>query len=200
LSALIPLLKRFGFSDIAAKWEPFQNTTLHPSSQSTEVVGPVETAYLNQIATFRLARREVAANNEDANSCKVKARTPWTLFPSVPSSPRTDQAAAAGLSDHQPSQFVHDQYQDANLEQFVATEAAAAPSAAHVLMTGQDPAAAGGVVGTVPGAAAAAQLDQQQYLRMAEEIGQYMTWDVALPSQFDFPMEEYFETPPDFEV
>ena len=37
-------------------------------------------------------------------------------------------------------------------------------------------------------------LDQEQYFRMAEEISDYITWDIALASQFDIPMENFFST------
>jgi hypothetical protein len=38
-------------------------------------------------------------------------------------------------------------------------------------------------------------LGQEQYFRMAEEISDCMTRDVALASQFDFPIEDFFSTP-----
>ncbi|PKS12422.1 hypothetical protein jhhlp_000628 [Lomentospora prolificans] len=185
LSALLPLLQIFGFSDVASQWEPHQNTILHPPSShttdaltSSEVVGPVETAYLNQIATFRLARREVAADEDG----KAKSRTPWTLYPSAPPSPHHSERSRLPDRSMEPgSQFM------ASLEQFVSSEPAVV---------------GGGGAGGAQGLAEAVspQMDQKQYLSMAEEIGQYMTWDVALPSQFDFPMEEYFSTPPAFEA
>ncbi|CAI4214192.1 unnamed protein product [Parascedosporium putredinis] len=168
LSALIPLLKTFGFSDIATQWESHQNTLLHrPSRLASDALthdlfaAPPETAYLNQIATFRLARRRDIA------------------------SPRTSSSAAAGIDDEEsepPEPRPGAQFM-ASLEQFVSTE----PVTSH-----GDSSAGFGV--TVP-----RYMDQAEYLRMAAEVGQYMTWDVALPSRFDSPMEEYFSTPPEFE-
>lgn len=52
----------------------------------------------------------------------------------------------------------------------------------------------------IPGSVSAADaieglpLNQEQYFRMAEEISDYMTWDIALASQFDFPEEDFFST------
>ncbi|KAF4470504.1 Alkaline phosphatase [Fusarium albosuccineum] len=181
LSALVPFLQRFGFSDIANYWQPFQNTVLLAPSQSAqnnlEVVGPVETAFLNQIATFRLARREITDEEKKAGT-----RTPWS-FSSAPPSPRPDRSgpAQATAVELQASQF-----DELGLHML----ALAGQS--------QSEAVAGDVLPMMVPSADATEvlpLDQGQYFRLAEEISDYMTWDVALASQFDFPMEDYLSTP-----
>src|SRR5690348_10499319 len=48
----------------------------------------METSILNQIATFRLARREITEEER-----RVGTMTPWGLCPTAPSSPISDQAS-----------------------------------------------------------------------------------------------------------
>ncbi|KAL2672211.1 hypothetical protein Neosp_012912 [[Neocosmospora] mangrovei] len=183
LSAIIPFLHRFGFSDIATYWHPFQNTVLLAPSQSaednSEVVGPVETAFLNQIATFRLARREITEEGRRTGTC-----TPWS-FSSAPPSPRPEQPRL-GEAPGPPSQ----PFDESGLHML----ALAGQSQSEAVASQLIPIMMSGPVSSA-GAMQGGLLDQEQYFRMAEEISDYMTWDIALASQFDISMEDFFSTP-----
>ncbi|CAM1500608.1 Fc.00g097700.m01.CDS01 [Cosmosporella sp. VM-42] len=189
LSALCPFLARFGFSDIANQWQLiFQNTDLYAPAQTTdampnaEVVGPLATAYLHQIATFRLARREVTDEERKADS-----RTAWSLFPSAPPSPLPEQARLP-VRTAKPL-TIQPQYQETGFQMLALARQSqrdGIPNHVSPMMVRE--------LTQDSGAAEASQLDQEQYFRMAEEITEYMTWDLSLPLQFDFRMEDCFST------
>ncbi|RTE84055.1 hypothetical protein BHE90_001437 [Fusarium euwallaceae] len=183
LSALVPFLHRFGFSDIATYWQPFQNTVLLAPSQSvednSEVVGPIETAFLNQIATFRLARREITDEERRTGTC-----TPWS-FSSAPPSPRPERSRLAQTLGP-PSQ----PFDESGLHMLALAGQSQSEAVTSQLLPIMMPEPA-----STADATQGLSLDQEQYFRMAEEISDYMTWDIALASQFDFPMEDFFSTP-----
>ncbi|KAL6355385.1 hypothetical protein LRP88_10974 [Fusarium phalaenopsidis] len=186
LSALVPFLHRFGFSDIAMYWQPFQNTVLIAPSQSaedsSEVVGPVETAFLNQIATFRLARREITDEERRTGTC-----TPWS-FSSAPPSPRPERPRLAQTLGP-PSQ----PFEESGLHMLALAGQSQSEAVASQLLPIMMPEPV-----STTDATQGLPLDQEQYFRMAEEISDYMTWDIALASQFDFPIEDFL-TPENME-
>lgn len=123
----------------------------------------METAFLNQIATFRLARRELT--DEDR---RVETITPWGLCPTAISRPTSDQASFSfNIPRHSfPGLLDSDRRELASMGSSQRQASPNQVSPMEIPAFTPDPA-------TIEIAA----LDREQYLRMAEEIGEYITWD-----------------------
>ncbi|KAI1410536.1 fungal-specific transcription factor domain-containing protein [Hypoxylon sp. FL1857] len=187
LSALCPFLTHFGFSELAREWEPLQNTgplfsitSMHPTPElgdsqgHTEVVGPMEVSYLNQIATFRLARSEVARH---------KATRPQTREPYFHGR-LADNSANRQAIRHDNEALLHSinehTLQSGEIINIARNNAISNDPSDPIEMSQSH---------FVPPTESnlALPLDEAEYLRMADEISGYMTWNGWL----ELPMEDY---------
>lgn len=195
LSALCPFLPRFGFDDVASRWGAFQNTALRAPGQeavasgSAEVVGPMESSYLNQIATFRLARSELDDHDKGGSG--------WELLPSAPSSPRASMSGYNSFSQHAREMLAFPGTDGKGFSQSIAPQAE--PTGIHDMTMPQDmPPMVHEQAGQLEVDTALPEVqmpftDQDDYLKMAEELGSYMTWDATVAPSWDFAWESAFE-------
>ncbi|KAL1878122.1 hypothetical protein VTK73DRAFT_8002 [Phialemonium thermophilum] len=184
LAAICPFLVHFGFSDIASQWEPYQNTVLLPGAnrlaqapnsdqQGAEVVGPVEASYLNQISTFRLARSQLGQHaptsvsgpqqypsDSGRKSPSLDGRSSWSLAGADPAERGTVDGAASGdvINAAQPTR-ISIPYSMLNQPE---TQPLPLPEMGNLVPTFSTP------------------QNEDYYLRMAQEISHYMTWDGSL--------------------
>ncbi|KAI0145755.1 hypothetical protein F4776DRAFT_373660 [Hypoxylon sp. NC0597] len=179
LSALCPFLAHFGFSELAAEWEPLRNTgplfpitSIHPTPEPgddqshTEVVGPREVSYLNQIATFRLARSEIS---------RYKISRPQTGEVSFQGG-SADNPRGSGDLSYTIGQHTLQLGEITNVSRNNATS--------------NDPANPVEISQShfgLPTEPDFLPLDEAEYLRMADEISGYMTWNGWL----EFPIGDY---------
>lgn len=164
----------------------FNNTTLIPpsghqeqavdTSHRTEVVGPVEASYLNQIATFRLARLEVRTPGETTTPLhgyhELTRRN--SMLPFQQSVEHSTQEIPISSAIMNPMQET--------LVQPLEGQTQALPSTVNNFLSGHTASIQSlDLSGSVP------PFNEDYYLRMAEEISDYMTWDGYLQTWSDFP-------------
>lgn len=156
LSAICPFLVQFGFGHVAAPFiqhqgqiELLSRQNYDPGREAVEVVGPQNTDFLNQIATFRLARYEVEASDTASTTSPGAMPTPGP----VPTRPLADQGQPESpfrqMTTNQATQSTWDE--NSGLRPMQANNEYLEPP-------------------TLP-------LSQEDYLTMAGEIGDYMNWD-----------------------
>lgn len=147
----------------------------------------MEASYLNQIATFRLARCEVDEQDKKGGA--------WELLPSAPASPRhsssqnlltgverftTNAPLGRGTGDH---------IADTGTTQMNSGVTGFSHSLDFML---QEPMGEAELASAAQGTDMPS-LDQAQYQRIAEEIGNYMTWDATIAPGWGFSLETPFD-------
>ena len=148
-------------------------------SDQPEVVGPSDMLYLNQIATFRLARSEVKQQLKLAGG----GRRPRHDGQGHDTAQREQIPITASISEHlrvggvpsrvhQTSRAPNDQENLGDTSDFWSI---AIPSSNIEPVTQRG--------------SSVLPLDEEQYLRMAEEISSYMTWDGWYQSGTDYSTE-----------
>ncbi|OTA81399.1 hypothetical protein M434DRAFT_211175 [Hypoxylon sp. CO27-5] len=185
LSALCPFLAHFGFSEVAMEWEPLRNTgplfpvvSIHPTPEPddqahTEVVGPREVSYLNQIATFRLARSEISRHQNARPPIRELSFQGGPIDNTV-----SRQTISRGNGDLRQSINQHTLQLGAISDVGQNNSTSNDPNNAVANSQNHSP---------LPTESDFLPLDEAEYLRMAGEISDYMTWNGWL----EFPMGDY---------
>lgn len=150
----------------------------------------MEASYLNQIATFRLARCEIDEQDKKGGA--------WELLPSAPASPRgsalrnipsdVGHSAARGVLDGSGTGATTADHGATHVNSGVP----GLGSAQGLDFMLQEPMAEAEFCGATQGTEFPS-LDQEQYQRIAEEIGNYMTWDATIAPGWDFSLETPFD-------
>ncbi|KAL6886829.1 hypothetical protein GGI43DRAFT_388582 [Trichoderma evansii] len=181
--ALIPLLEKFDFNNVVAEWQAYPSP-ISMNSEQAEVTGPEDAAYLSSLAPFRLAKEEIRAQiRQRRGSSPARNDLPDSPVivrpPPIISLPQKD--ALDGISDAGGNAgLLGSANFSLNHIQLASTTHPTPPGA-----SGQD------IPAEIQGGVAKEMVDlsdlAEDYIRMAGEMANYISWDISEPhSWLDF--------------
>ncbi|KAM0454348.1 hypothetical protein ACHAPV_008427 [Trichoderma viride] len=183
--ALIPLLEKFDFNNVVAEWQAYPSP-ISMNSDQAEVTGPEDAAYLSSLAPFRLAKEEIRAQirqrrgsspaGNDLPDSPAMARPPPII--SLPQKDALDGISGAdgnaGLLGSANFSLDH--------MQLASTTHPTPPGASGLDVTAE-----------IQGGVAKEMVNlsdlSEDYIRMAGEMANYISWDISEPQPWlDFDM------------
>ncbi|KAL6690929.1 hypothetical protein J3F84DRAFT_397951 [Trichoderma pleuroticola] len=181
--ALLPLLEKFDFNNVVAEWQAYPSPVSMDSEQA-EVTGPEDTGFLSSLAPFRLAKEEIRAQTKQRRGSSPAANdhpvSPTTVRP-PPIISMPQKGALGGVDGGignggvlENAGFSLDRIQLA--------------STAHPTPAGvNDQDVAAQIQGGVPKEMVDFSDLAEDYIRMAGEMANYISWDISEPpSWLDF--------------
>ncbi|KAL7933105.1 hypothetical protein V8C35DRAFT_304933 [Trichoderma chlorosporum] len=181
--ALIPLLEKFDFNTVVAEWQAYPSP-ISMNSEQAEVTGPEDAGFLSNLAPFRLAKEEIRAQKKQRRGSSPAANdfpvSPTTVRPppiiSMPQKGALGSVAGSigngGVLENPDFSLNH-----------IQLASTAHPTPASV--NGQD------VTAEIQGGVPKEMIDlsdlAEDYIRMAGEMANYISWDISEPpSWLDF--------------
>ncbi|KAL7918001.1 hypothetical protein ACQKWADRAFT_305390 [Trichoderma austrokoningii] len=172
--ALIPLLEKFDFNNVVAEWQAYPSP-MSMDSEQAEVTGPEDTGYLSSLAPFRLAKEEIhAQTRQQRGSSPARNDLPdspaMARPPPIISLPHKDALGGIGGADGNAGLLRSASFSLAPMQ---------LASTAHPTPPGLD------VAAEIQGVVAKEMVNlsdlSEDYIRMASEMANYISWDISEP-------------------
>ncbi|TFB06916.1 hypothetical protein CCMA1212_001306 [Trichoderma ghanense] len=188
--ALIPLLEKFDFSNVVSEWQAYPSP-ISMNTEQAEVTGPEDAGFLSNLAPFRLAKEEIRAQRKHRRGSSPTARndlpgSPATITvrpPPIISMPPKGTALSGGGGGIGSGGVLNGVEFSLDRMQLASTSASH-PTPPSV--NDQD-------VSTIQGGVPKEMVDlsdlAEDYIRMAGEMSNYISWGISEPPAWlDFDM------------
>ncbi|KAL7810209.1 hypothetical protein V8C44DRAFT_332577 [Trichoderma aethiopicum] len=187
--ALIPLLEKFDFNNVVSEWQAYPSP-ISTNTEPAEVTGPEDTGFLSSLAPFRLAKEEIRAQTRQRRGTSPTVRNELPASPStatvrpppIISMPQkgTTLGGGGGIGNGDVLDGVEFSLDRMQL---------ASTSASHPTPPGVNDQDASTVQGEVPKEMVDLSDLAEDYIRMAGEMSNYISWDISEPPAWlDFDM------------
>ncbi|KAL6874322.1 hypothetical protein HDV57DRAFT_504481 [Trichoderma longibrachiatum] len=187
--ALIPLLEKFDFNNVVSEWQAYPNP-ISMNTEQAEVTGPEDTGFLSSLAPFRLAKEEIRAQTRQRRGTSPTVRNELPASPStatvrpppIISMPQkgTTLGGGGGIGNGGVLDGVEFSLDRMQL---------ASTSASHPTPPGVNDQDASTIHGGVPKEMVDLSDLAEDYIRMAGEMSNYISWDISEPHAWlDFDM------------
>ncbi|UKZ48354.1 hypothetical protein TrVGV298_002577 [Trichoderma virens] len=179
--ALIPLLEKFDFNNVVAEWQAYPSP-ISMNSEQAEVTGPEDAGFLSNLAPFRLAKEEIRAHRKQRRGSSPAANdlsaSPTTVRP-PPIISMPQKGALGGVGGGIGNSGVLE-----NTE--LSLDRIQLASTAHPTPVNDQ-----GVAAEIQGGVPKEMIDlsdlAEDYIRMAGEMANFISWDISEPpSWLDF--------------
>ncbi|KAH0492059.1 hypothetical protein TgHK011_007026 [Trichoderma gracile] len=179
--ALVPLLEKFDFTNVVSEWQAYPSP-MSMNTEQAEVTGPEDTGFLSNLAPFRLAKEEIRAQTKQRRGSSPTVRndlpgsppTATVRPPPIISMPQkgTTLGGGGGIGNGgvlDGVEFSLDRMQ-------LASTNASHPTPPSVNDQG---------VSTIQEGVPKTMVDlselAEDYIRMAGEMSNYISWDISEP-------------------
>ncbi|KAM0248846.1 hypothetical protein ACHAQJ_009278 [Trichoderma viride] len=182
--ALIPLLEKFDFNNVVAEWQAYPSP-ISMNSEQAEVTGPEDAGFLSNLAPFRLAREEIRAQRRQRRGSSPVGSMEFPESPRVIRPPpiiSLPQKDALGSisGDGGTGGLLGNADFSLNRIQLAST---AHPTPTNVNDQNLTTEIQGGVTKEMIDLSSLSE----DYIRMAGEMANYISWDISEPqSWLDF--------------